>query len=54
MRSAGVKDPTSSAAVGCISRGVADLWRYDGGEAKLSTISFSVLYSLQEVDNVQT
>ena len=36
MRSAGVKDPTSSAAVGCISRGVADLWRYDGGEAKLS------------------
>lgn len=36
MRSAGVTDPTSSAAVGCISRGVADLWRYDGGEAKLS------------------
>lgn len=36
MRSAGVKDPTSTAAVGCISRGVADLWHYGAGEAKLS------------------
>jgi hypothetical protein len=36
MRSAGVTDPTSSAAVGCISRGVADLWNYGAGEAKLS------------------
>ena len=36
MSSAGVKDPTSSAAVGCISRGVADLWNYGAGDAKLS------------------
>ena len=36
MRSAGVKDPTSSAAVDCINRGVADLWNYGAGEAKLS------------------
>lgn len=36
MRLAGVKDPTSSAAVGCIARGVADLWHYGAGEAKLS------------------
>lgn len=39
MKSAGVTDSvlSSSAAVGCIMRGVADLWNYGSGNATLST-----------------
>jgi hypothetical protein len=38
MKSAGVPDETleSEASVGCIMRGVADLWNYGSGNAKLS------------------
>lgn len=38
MKSAGVKDSVinSPASVGCIMRGVADLWNYGGGNASLS------------------
>ena len=38
MLDAGVPDDvlTSSASVGCILRGVADLWNYGSGNAKLS------------------
>lgn len=38
MQSAGVNDGViaSSAAVGCIMRGVADLWNYGSGSASLS------------------
>lgn len=38
MKSAGVADGVinSSAAVGCILRGVADLWNYGSGNARLS------------------
>lgn len=38
MKSAGVPDDviSSEAAVGCIMRGVADLWNYGSGNATLS------------------
>lgn len=38
MKSAGVKDAiiSSAASVGCIARGVADLWNYGSGNASLS------------------
>lgn len=38
MASAGVRQEVieSDAATGCILRGVADLWNYNGGDAKLS------------------
>lgn len=38
MQSAGVPDEVleSEASVGCIMRGVADLWNYGSGNAKLS------------------
>ena len=38
MRSAGVPDDVidSVSSVGCISRGVSDLWNYGSGNAKLS------------------
>ena len=38
MKDAGVEDNVinSAAAVGCIARGVADLWNYGSGNAKLS------------------
>lgn len=38
MKSAGVADTviTSEASVGCIMRGVADLWNYGSGNATLS------------------
>lgn len=38
MQSAGVKPAVvnSAAAVGCIMRGVADLWNYGSGNARLS------------------
>ena len=38
MKDAGVKEGViaSAASVGCISRGVADLWNYGAGNAKLS------------------
>lgn len=38
LRDAGVSEDViaSEAAVGCIMRGVADLWNYGSGEAKLS------------------
>ena len=38
MRSAGVKESVinSPASVGCIMRGVADLWNYGSGNASLS------------------
>ena len=38
MKSAGVKENviSSLAAVGCISRGVADLWNYGSGNANFS------------------
>lgn len=38
MKSAGVKDDViaSEASVGCIMRGVADLWNYGSGNAALS------------------
>lgn len=38
MRSAGVKEAIvdSEASVGCIMRGVADLWNYGSGNTKLS------------------
>lgn len=39
MSAAGVDDETinSAAAAGCIARGVADLWNYGAGNAKLSS-----------------
>lgn len=39
MLDAGVSADTinSASSVGCISRGVADLWNYGSGNAKLST-----------------
>ena len=38
LKDAGVSESVinSEAAVGCIMRGVADLWNYGGGEGKLS------------------
>lgn len=36
MKDAGIKDVESDAAVGCIARGVNDLWNYGAGTAKLS------------------
>lgn len=38
MKDAGVEENiiNSAAAVGCISRGVSDLWNYGSGNAKLS------------------
>lgn len=38
MQNAGVNEAilSSNAAVGCIARGVADLWNYGSGNAKLS------------------
>ena len=39
MKSAGVADSVieSEASVGCIMRGVADLWNYGSGNASLSS-----------------
>lgn len=50
MKSAGVKADVinSASSVGCISRGVADLWNYGSGNTKLSN------YFIQRVLQLKT
>lgn len=58
MESAGVKKEVieSEASVGCILRGVADLWNYGSGNAKLSEYFHMRVIQLAKagVPNVQT
>lgn len=51
LRSAGVADEVieSEASVGCIMRGVADLWNYGSGEASLSDYFRMRLIQLKSV-----
>lgn len=52
MKSAGVADSVieSEASVGCIMRGVADLWNYGSGNAKLSDYFKMRLLQLKAVE----
>lgn len=49
MRSGGVPDSIieSEASVGCIARGVADLWNYGGGDGKFSEVFFQRVSQLR-------
>lgn len=51
MKSAGVADAviTSEASVGCIMRGVADLWNYGSGNATLSDYFRMRMLQLKEI-----
>lgn len=56
--SAGVKEEiaNSSVAVGCIARGVADLWNFGSGEGTFSELfkQRAIQLTFEEVVNVQT
>ena len=52
LASAGVSDAVlgSTLAVGCISRGVADLWNYGNGDTKLSEYFYQRAAQLRSVE----
>lgn len=52
LASAGVRDAVlgSTLAVGCISRGVADLWNYGNGDTKLSEYFYQRAAQLRAVE----
>lgn len=58
LKSAGVKNSAecdvlgSTLAVGCISRGVADLWNYGNGDTKLSEYFYQRAEQLRSIDCV--
>lgn len=51
MESAGVPESVikTNASVGCIMRGVADLWNYGAGNAKLSQYTIMRILQLREL-----
>ena len=52
LASAGVREDVlgSTLAVGCISRGVADLWNYGNGDTKLSEYFYQRAAQLRSVE----
>ena len=52
LTSAGVREDvlSSTLAVGCISRGVADLWNYGNGDTKLSEYFYQRADQLRSVE----
>lgn len=54
LNSAGVRADvlSSSLAVGCIARGVADLWNYGNGDTKLSEYFYQRAEQLRSVEVV--
>lgn len=52
LASAGVRENVlgSTLAVGCISRGVADLWNYGNGDTKLSEYFYQRAAQLRSVE----
>lgn len=54
LRSAGVSNDVvnSTLAVGCISRGVMDIWNYGNGDTKLSPFYYELADQLRDVEVV--
>lgn len=52
MSSAGVNDDvlSSTLAVGCIARGVSDLWNYGNGDTKLSAYFYERVDQLRMIE----
>ena len=52
LRSAGVSNAVigSTLAVGCISRGVMDIWNYGNGDTKLSPFYYELADQLRDIE----
>lgn len=52
LRSAGVSNAVigSTLAIGCISRGVMDIWNYGNGDTKLSPFYYELADQLRDIE----